>query len=498
MLASAHSTWFVIGLAYVLGVFAYGFEGRLETAESGFPVRLFVLPVRTSVLVGGPMLQGIVAALVLWLAWERLVLWPSGVVTQTWWTPMLAAVVAVSQAIVWWPFGLPWVRLFAAVAALIVLIRLPLFLALAEIEFDDPSDEERLLRMVALVLIPSSLIAAWFGVSRARRGDNPDWMRLLRFLPRGGISQQTLTPFRSALRAQVWYEWRLRGRGYVVTVACVLFTLLGLAILIERLVGWHINDHMILLIVPLMVAPFWGSVAGMSGEGIRSARLTAFGATRPLNNAALASAKFRAAGLAAVAAWALVFSVVTLWFFYTRGQEELGQMWERTVWRHGRDRAIVGCVVLVAGSVLLTWRMLVVGLWAGLTGRAWVVAAQSALLFLLIMQGLYDMAMWNDPERREKLLDALPWIAGGLIAVKLALAAWELRSLHRRGEFTTGMVGRFVAVWLVFTAALFGVTAWLILPSAVPTYGVALWAMLMVPLARLVIAPLALAWNRHR
>ena len=45
-----HTIWFGLGLCYVIGVFAYGFEGRLETAESGFPARLFVLPVRTWVL----------------------------------------------------------------------------------------------------------------------------------------------------------------------------------------------------------------------------------------------------------------------------------------------------------------------------------------------------------------------------------------------------------------------------------------------------------------
>ena len=57
--AMVHSIWFVIGLCYAVGVFAYGFEARLEGAESGFPARLFLLPVRTSVLVGWPMLQGV-------------------------------------------------------------------------------------------------------------------------------------------------------------------------------------------------------------------------------------------------------------------------------------------------------------------------------------------------------------------------------------------------------------------------------------------------------
>src|SRR5262245_20910101 len=111
-LASVNSIWFIMGLCYVIGVFAYGFESRLEVAESGFPSRLFLLPVRTWVLVAWPMLQGMAVAVLLWLAWNYCVLRPSGIETPRWWAVMLAAVVATSQAIVWRPFGIPWLRLF--------------------------------------------------------------------------------------------------------------------------------------------------------------------------------------------------------------------------------------------------------------------------------------------------------------------------------------------------------------------------------------------------
>ena len=55
---------------------AYGAEVRVETADSGFPARAFVLPVRTAVLVGWPMLQGAGAAVLAWVIWDRLVLRP--------------------------------------------------------------------------------------------------------------------------------------------------------------------------------------------------------------------------------------------------------------------------------------------------------------------------------------------------------------------------------------------------------------------------------------
>src|SRR5262245_56001116 len=178
--AAVHSMWFVIGLCYVIGVFAYGFEGRLETAESGFPARLFLLPVRTWVLVGWPMVQGIVVAVLVWLAWDHLVLRPCGIETPSWWAVMLAAGVAASQALVWLPFGLPWVRLLLAIGVLTLLIRAPAVLALFGERFNAPDTENRVLSIFGAAVLPISFLLAWVGVSRARCGNNPDWLRALR------------------------------------------------------------------------------------------------------------------------------------------------------------------------------------------------------------------------------------------------------------------------------------------------------------------------------
>src|SRR5262245_46345923 len=102
--AAGSSLWFIMGLCYVIGVFAYGFDGKLESAESGFPARLFLLPVRTWALVAWPMLQGVLVAVLLWLVWDHFVLRPCGIQTPAWWLAMLAAIVATSQALAWLPF----------------------------------------------------------------------------------------------------------------------------------------------------------------------------------------------------------------------------------------------------------------------------------------------------------------------------------------------------------------------------------------------------------
>ena len=69
--------------------------------------------------------------------------------------------------------------------------------------------------------------------------------------------------------------------------------------------------------------------------------------------------------------------------------------------------------------------------------------------------------------------------------------------LCRRGEVRAAAAVKLSAAWAAAVAALFAGLAWLVPPTVVPTYGLALGVVLFVPLARLAAAPLALAWNRH-
>jgi len=498
-MASVHSLWFVMGLCYVVGIFAYGFEGRLETAESGFPVRLYVLPVRTWVLVGWPMVQGMLIAVLLWLAWERFVLWPSGVKTASWWTAMLAAGVAVSQALVWLPFGLPWLRLLVAIVVLTVMARAPVFIALIGNETVTSANEGVVLNAVASTLIPIAYLAAWVGVSRARCGESPDWLRIFRTLHLNSLSRRKRPPFASAMQSQVWYEWRLRGVGYVMTVACVLALLLGLAVVLHHKIGWELNDSVLFLVIPLLIAPLWGLYSGASGKAIRSAQLTTFAATRPMTNTAIVGAKFRAAGRAALFAWAIVIITTAIWVAYCGGYRNLGRMWDTLVHRHGHDRVVVSCALFAIGAVLMTWRALAIGQWAGLTGRVWVMNAQPIVFAFITLQGLYETAMWNvNVPRRERILELLPWILTTLIALKLMLAAVSLRTLHRRGELAARTIAWILVCWCVVATTLAGVLIWLVPSEIVRPRTVVMWVILFVPLARLSVAPLALAWNRHR
>lgn len=483
--AMANTIWFVMALSYVIGVFAYGFEARLESAESGFPARHFVLPVPTWLLVGWPMIQGMLAAVAVWVAWDRFVLRPAGVETPGWWVPMLAAVVACAQALVWLPFGVAWVRVVAMALALTVLLR-------SNAYFDDPATQERVLTGVAAGLVPAAFLVARAGVGRARRGDNPEWSWLRRPAPgervTGGGRERT--PFASAMAAQTWYEWRLRGRGFLATVLAVVGVLAAVALLFEHPSN-RADFGLIFLFIPPLLAAYFGVAAGSPGESIRSTALTTFAATRPLGNRELVAAKVRALTLSAALTWLVVLAVTAGWIAAADGFERVGRMWESAVERQGRATAVGFCALLAAGLVGGTWRALVANLWVGLTGRTWLVPLQT---FLISLPAAYLFAEWvqwhSDPARRERLLDALPWVAAAAVGVKLLATGWFVSRVEG--------AGRLVAAWAVAAAALAGVLAWLVPPELVPAYGVGLGVVLLLPLARLTAAPLALAWSRHR
>jgi hypothetical protein len=503
--ATHYSIWFVVGLCYVVGVFAYGFEARMESPESGFPVRLLLLPVRTSVLVGSSMLQGMLIVVVLWLCWQHIVLQPAGIEIPRWWPVMLAAMVAICQAILWFPFGLPWIRLFVASVIIIALIRVTAIyhsllesLGVPEKWIANQDHQDIVLSGAAAILVPVSFLVSWAGVSRSRRGDSFVWLPTWRTNHRPSEIRRARRPFASAIRAQVWYEWRLRGRGYVVTVAVLLTLIMGLALLFES--SERRSDYgLIFFYIPPLIAAFWGSQMGSSGESIRSTSLATFVATRPLSEIEMVSAKLRAVTRTAVITWAIVLVVAGVWFWINSGYDRLVLTWEAYKEKYGPEQTSGFTALLAFGLVFGTWRALAANLWVGLSGRTWLVPAHTIFIALLLLQTLVEWsAIQSDPIRAHRFLVCLPWIVGILLISKTLITLWSLRESQRRGQLKVETAIKLVSIWLVAALGLIAVFAWLVPATLVSVQRLIFIIVLYLPLARLASAPLALAWNRHR
>ena len=474
-------------LGWQVAVFTYGSEADLSTTESGYPSWMLRHPVSVRLLVGWPMFLGVITVGAIWMAIAPAVFRSRGMdVLILRPALMCGAMLAWTQAIVWSPFGWGWLRVIAAVGVIAMVV----FIGFLDGVCGVPDT-------VILALLAAQLPAAYWvaiaGVSRARRGDNPDWrwwatvaQRVMAWIPRRDRA------FDSAVRAQVWFEWRRHGLGPPLMAGT--FLPIGIVfILIE-----HASPLWLLPLSAYMAV--WG--AGVFGdlESTKGNRgLPSFLFVRPISSMDLIRAKY----LVVAKSWLLVCVITALavgvCMILTGRFAEINVLRELS----GYDSWWSHPAIVVPVAFLLFWAFcwlsVIQGSCVVLTGRLWVLFGVSAvgvaLLVTLILSGLwlsihseYHQACWN----------AAPWLVGGLALMKLALAGYVLSRARGRGLLETRAVALLVGSWIIVVLASVGLVVWLV-PSGVLPLGLTMGiAILVFPLTRLALAPLSLAWNRHR
>jgi hypothetical protein len=149
--------------------------------------------------------------------------------------------------------------------------------------------------------------------------------------------------------------------------------------------------------------------------------------------------------------------------------------------------------------VAATWKRLVVSLYVGLSGRAWLIRTHLGVNLALLV-AIVPLIQWiaDDGDAFEGILHATPGMAAVLACLKVAAAGWIAARLSRSGLVDDRTLVTAAALWLVTVLALYALLVWLMSSPHFARYMLALLAVLAVPLARLFAAPLALAWNRHR
>jgi hypothetical protein len=480
---------------YFLAVFSFGLSGDLAARHSMYPARMFTLPVTSGALAGWPMLYGTAAMALLWLATRLLAVWPSDVDVPVIWPALLAAsLLTWTQALTWLSYPLPGLRVIVTVVWL-AMIDAVVLLALRY------QAHEALMLAILAPHVPLAYLAARFAVARARRGDVADWSGMFR---RFGRIAEALTlrrrQFRSAARAQEWFEWRRYGRALPASVAILLPCELSLLFIFSDTPAIVFEILVCVLLTPPFMAAFAPATASKSGNrGNDSYGLTPFIATRPLSSASLVAAKLKAMLWSTLAAWLLVFIATPLALrlsgTWPLVAERAGQLSDAVGTPHAVAMVLLGLLALMAS----TWKRLVQSLFIDMSGREWAVKA-SVFLALSLLAIIPSLARWILSNRAvmATLWTALPWIAAVLVVLKLSAAARiAMRLLDNRVlSDRTLVIG--TLCWDVLVFALFGVLAWIVPALLVRRYLLALLAILEVPLARLSAAPLALAWNRHR
>jgi hypothetical protein len=474
-------------LFYAIGVFTYGLAGDLAARESIYPRRMLTLPITTAALVGWPMLFGSITAATLWVV-MALFMRAAGAdypLPLVWPAILCALYIAWMQAITWMPYGLPGIRVVAAVLWLFIVDAM----VITAFEWQVPDAV-----MVAILApqLPLAYLVALFAVARARRGVVPDWSVAWRApaeLLRSRFRRRRA--FRSAGSAQFWFEWRRTGRALPAMVALVVPAELMILFIPNN------NTRTPGIIVPVFALLLPPVLAFFSATAF--ATPSAFTATRPLTDASLIAAKLKSTVLSTLLAWLIVLiaiPVVEIW----SGASVPVIEWVRSITDSaGVARPVALAAFVILALMLLTWRQLVQNLCITLTGNQWLIKS-TVVIGLIGMAIVGPGLQWFVRSHRAQVAvwETLPLILVIIAVVKFtvgAIAAWKL---HARQVVTDATLVWSAVIWFAAVALGYGAITWWAASPLIPAYLKASIAILLMPFACLWAAPLALAWSRHR
>lgn len=154
---------------------------------------------------------------------------------------------------------------------------------------------------------------------------------------------------------------------------------------------------------------------------------------------------------------------------------------------------------LTVGIFLLTWMQMVQWMWMGLSGsRRVIVESVSGVFAVSIVVIPFYLLLAAHPEYRPPFTSMLPWLAIAAVLLKIRAALWSLHELRRIGLIPSRVLRAMLAIWFALAIGSFAALYALLPKDWFSVPGVVLAIVLLLPLTRLALAPLALSWNRHR
>jgi hypothetical protein len=318
--------------------------------------------------------------------------------------------------------------------------------------------------------------------------------------------------FRSAEAAQAWFEWRRSGFVLPGLIGALLLVVIGP-------LSWYARHDAAtsLLILPVTLAmpillalpigkafskpDFWSSDLGVPP----------IVAVRPFGAADMIAVKMRVAAKSAILSWAyaLVFLAVwlPLWADRTAIDRAGPLVWVINGHSVYRQYGIAALSILV--RILLTWRLLIGGLWLGLRGnkKLFIFSALAyAFVPFFALAGVVWVATHQSSvfgwlqHHLDSVLLQLEWLAALAVMLKLCATVWSWRKIPIE------RLRSYFLFWVVATGLLvvFAVMVWSDLPPAPPSVSyrlrtlMILMAIMVLPLARMGLATSSFENNRHR
>ncbi len=308
--------------------------------------------------------------------------------------------------------------------------------------------------------------------------------------------------FRSATGAQLWMEWREKGVWVSLWAALGLIFCALAGGFPEFLAGPTLRNGLLFIAMLLVLAPpAAGFLHGRSNLSSRDSMLDRVRATRPLSDRTLAMTLLLATFVTTAAAWLVailtltgVFVVTWLWGDTAKVEEIVEGL--RLALQHSApaDLALAGLLMIgfcVAASGL--------PLSLVLSGRSRLTEGLAAPYVLVILGLIFERITGSDAWRRLLPYPAVMMLT--MIPVASGVCAWLC---YRRGHYSLralirgGLAFVTLAILLVFR---FPFLQQAFVPGGLPferAVAYAAPATLSAAFLPFVLAPLMLAWNRHR
>jgi hypothetical protein len=487
----------------LLTCFGY-IEINARTVQIGFPGRLLLKPVSTVRLVLVPMFFGGAVVVAVFFLWNQLILRPLGLnipLDSLWLGTVLLSFFWWIQALAWgvplFP-GRPFITLLVGVIHLLV--------AICPLMPIGNSARWRWLLLACLLL--TAVLSSITGLKWMRRGVWEGPSRLSALWRSSRTRRERLKPrrFASPFLAQFWLEWRrwglmLPGLGGGVTFVIIPLIFLAQKHLVERSSGFEFEriTLTLMLVLPLVLAGAVAMAFGKMDPLQPTGEIPVYIGIRPMTNGGFVIAKLAMTLATCALTWLVTLAAGCFWLTLLGEGTLLSRASSLTP--YGFTAFVIGCIPALCLLILLTWKNLLAGMGVGLTGRNWV---SMLFLFWRLTAGIGLLALVFkaslDMSLKEALLRWLPWILMVCLVSKIALSTAAFHLGLRRKAITGGVVGWIVGGWIVcglFVAGYAGLVCHAL--NKLNLWGwIALAGFLVLPLADLAIAPLSLAWNRHR
>ena len=507
-------------LLLVFAIFNYT-EFNPQKEWTGFPYRLFALPVTALTLIAVPMLLGVAGVELVYLVWVRLVFTENQLLKPEWFASLLGAYMIFYQTILWTlaSFRILRIIVLSLIGTSFVGVA---FAPFFEQYVSSPWLSEKGLIALLFGLAFAAFAVAWVCVLRQRYGGGHrrNWVKYLIEQIADALPRRK-KGFRSPASAQLWYEWRRAGLLLPSCIGALLILVIApLSWLLRNDAGSAVWILVWTLAMPMILAFPLGKGFSKADFWSKDLALPAFVAIRPLATGEMVVTKMKVAALSAGISLLLVLVFLSIWLPLWADLAPL-MMIRIGFWMaygHSMWAEYAISALFVATSAFVTWKLLVGGLWIGLSGSRKKFITAAVVYCLVPLLGFIGLAIllnhdqkvrtWatEDPNRVVRICE---WIIALAVIAKFWLAAFSWRSI------TPGRVRAYLLLWscatlLVITLA---ILLWanglltlqlMALVDSLPldVYRLRnlllLLALLVIPFARLGYAPSALARNRHR